>query len=126
MRDLTTLIEGMESSIGPLARTLNGCATFLKAVAWGQPWDLDPNVNFMPWNEESVLHTQMRPYLMPFARRAFQLGHHTGTDKKLCFAYFVDNGLFRVLPPVRRAMDMTVQALQAQGHTRKSHQNSRN
>ncbi|ETS74588.1 hypothetical protein PFICI_13072 [Pestalotiopsis fici W106-1] len=92
--------ESIESSVGPLSRTLSGCATFFKTILQGQPWNLDPKVLEMPWRETM-----------------FNLEHLGGNKAKMCFAFMEDDGLVRCQPPVRRAMREAVEAVRQAGHT---------
>ena len=91
--------ESIESSIGPLSRTLSGCKTLFKAVIDGEPWNLDPKAVEIPWRENM-----------------YQLEHKGAPNARMCFGYFDDDGVVRCQPPVRRAMRETIEALKEAGH----------
>lgn len=46
-----------------------------------------------------------------------QLEHKGARGAKMCFGFFDDDGVVACLPPVRRAIRDTVEALTAAGHT---------
>lgn len=46
--------EAVESTLGPIANTIGGCAAFSKGVLDQRPWDEDASVPPIPWREESV------------------------------------------------------------------------
>lgn len=93
--------ESIESSIGPLSRTLSGCTALFKTIIDGAPWDYDPKCVGIKWQED-----------------LYQLRHiQHGPAGKLCFGYYDDDGVVRCQPPVRRALQTTVEVLRRAGHT---------
>ncbi|KAL1726399.1 amidase signature domain-containing protein [Schizophyllum commune] len=92
--------EAVESSLGPMSRSLAGLVEFVKAVTNGNPSDVDPKVVEMPWREE-----------------LYQLKRIGGRGTKLCFAYYDNDEVVKPHPPVRRAIQITVDALRKAGHT---------
>lgn len=92
--------ESIESSIGPLGRTLSGCVSLFKAIVDGQPWDFDTKVVEIKWRKEML-----------------QLTEKGGPDAKMCFGFYDDDGYVKCLPPIQRAIKETVDALRAAGHT---------
>ncbi|BGP45084.1 hypothetical protein JCM10450v2_000901 [Rhodotorula kratochvilovae] len=84
--------EGIESTIGPMARSVDSLEVFMRAVIGAEPWLFDAKVVERPWI----------PLSPP--------------GKKLHVAFAVDNGLVHSHPPIRRAILETVDALRAAGH----------
>ncbi|KAI4518655.1 amidase [Schizophyllum commune Loenen D] len=95
----TYLGQGVHRSLGPLSRSLSGLVEFVKAVTTSNPSDVDPKVVEMPWREE-----------------LYQLKRIGGRGTKLCFAYYDNDEVVMRHPPVRRAVQMTVDALRKAGH----------
>jgi amidase len=85
--------EAINSVNGPLSRDLASLVLFAKAVIGAEPWKYDPRAIPLPWREAE-----------------------TQLPEKLTFGVIRDDGLVRVNPPVRRALDLTIEALRAQGH----------
>lgn len=83
--------EGIESTVGPMARSISSLEVFMKAVIGARPWLLDPKVLPLPWQPQN-------------------------SDKRLHVAFCIDNGMAHSHPPVRRAILDTVAALRAAGH----------
>ncbi|KAG5641538.1 hypothetical protein DXG03_004797 [Asterophora parasitica] len=77
---------------------MSGVKIFTKAVIDAKPWTRDPLVVRKPWSE-----------------REYALEEHGG-GQNLCFAIMWDNGVVKPHPPLRRAMEMTKEALEAAGH----------
>ncbi|KAL1689447.1 amidase signature domain-containing protein [Schizophyllum commune] len=90
---------GQGVSLGPMSRSLSGLVEFVKAVTNSSPSDVDPKVVEMPWREE-----------------LYQLKRIGGRETKLCIAYYDDDEVVMPHPPVRRAIQMTVNALRKAGH----------
>ncbi|KAL1673882.1 amidase signature domain-containing protein [Schizophyllum commune] len=90
---------GQGASLGPMSRSLSGLVEFVKAVTNGNLSDVDPKVVEMPWREE-----------------LYQLKRIGGRETKLCIAYYDSDEVVRPHPPVRRAIQMIVDALRKAGH----------
>ncbi|EJD42747.1 amidase signature enzyme [Auricularia subglabra TFB-10046 SS5] len=90
--------DAIPSVAGPLANSLEALKIFMKAVLGAQPWLKDPLVLRKPWDDG-----------------AYRLDEHGG-GAKLCFGMMWDDGSYKTTPPLRRAMEMTKQALLAAGH----------
>lgn len=88
--------EALKFTPGPVARHLEGCKVFMKAVLGTKPWESDPECVDLPWRED-------------IASSVLEGG-------KLTFGVFKDSGIVRVLPPIQRAIDRLVEALKKQGH----------
>ncbi|KAK4047613.1 hypothetical protein OIV83_005271 [Microbotryomycetes sp. JL201] len=86
--------EGMESTIGPMARSLNSLDVFMKAVCGAEPSMYDSKVVERPWQIPSTIVVPSRLHV--------------------AFAY--DNGFIHAHPPLRRAINETVLALRRAGH----------
>lgn len=81
------------STTGPLANSIRSLRLVMQGLLSQQPWLHDPLAHAIPWrSEEEVL------------------------PKKLCFGVMRTNGRIGVTSPIRRALDITIQALQSQGH----------
>lgn len=88
------------SVVGPLATTARATTLLVKSVLSQEPWLHDPLVVDMPWREDVVRETQA-------------LIQEKG---KLAFAVMRDDGVVRPQPPVARAVQMCVDALEKAGH----------
>ena len=92
--------ESISSVLGPMTNSLEGVRLFTNAVVASKPWWKDPLCVRKEWSE-----------------REYALGDHGGPGGKMCFAVMWDNGVVKPHPPVRRAMWLVKQALEAAGHT---------
>ena len=90
--------EAMLSVLGPMTRSIEGIKRFMKVVLDAQPWNRDPMVLRMPWNE-----------------KAYQLAEH-GNGGQLCFGILWHDGVVHPHPPVTRALEIVKAALLAKGH----------
>ncbi|KWU44658.1 amidase [Rhodotorula sp. JG-1b] len=86
--------EGMESTIGPMARSLDSLNVFMEAVIGAEPAMYDSKVIERPWCSFSSMQPPQRLHI--------------------AFAY--DNGFVHAHPPLRRALDELAQALTLAGH----------
>ncbi|KDQ55801.1 hypothetical protein JAAARDRAFT_37227 [Jaapia argillacea MUCL 33604] len=94
-------LEGQDSVVsvfGPMSNSLSGIKTFMKAVVGSKPWTKDPMAIRKKWDENE-----------------YSLVEHGG-GKQLCFAFLTDDGLVTPHPPIIRALEMTKNALVADGH----------
>ncbi|KAF2091676.1 putative general amidase GmdA [Saccharata proteae CBS 121410] len=90
------------SVVGPLAASVPSLTLAVKALLSKQPWLGDPLVHEIPWRsdqEQQVLDI---------------VG--SGKPGKLSFGVLRHDGLAAVTPPVKRAIEITVQTLQKLGH----------
>ncbi|KIM22010.1 hypothetical protein M408DRAFT_333129 [Serendipita vermifera MAFF 305830] len=90
--------ESVTSVLGPMSRTLSGLKVFTKCVLDTRPWDRDPVVPRMPWNQQ-----------------AYELIEH-GNGGKLCIGILVHDGHTMPHPPILRALKMVREALEKAGH----------
>lgn len=88
-------LESVASVIGPMARSLASLQFFFKAVLDTQPWLVDPGVHNIPWRDELF---------------------HDGQLPKLCFGVIRFDQKVHLSPPVQRALDMSIEALERAGH----------
>jgi amidase len=88
------------SVVGPLATTARSTTLLIKSILSQKPWLYDPLVVDMPWREDVVKETQ-------------GLIKEKG---KLAFAVMRSDGVVNVHPPVARAIQMCVDALEKAGH----------
>jgi amidase len=85
--------EAVRSCAGPMCRSPSDIRLFMSALAAQEPWRFDPQCLPIPWRtEEEVL------------------------PKNLCFGFGMGDGTVTPTPPLRRAMEITKQALLAAGH----------
>lgn len=84
--------EGIPAVYSPMARTLPDLGYFLKAVIQMKPWTYDYSCVPMPWNNELSL------------------------PKKCKVGVIYDDGVVTPSPACRRALDMAIGSLEAQGH----------
>lgn len=83
--------EAIGSVNGPMSRSLSALRILASAVIDAEPWHLDPKMVPLPWRDVKL-------------------------PQRLSFGLIRDDGVVRPNPPVRRAIDMTVEALRKQGH----------
>jgi amidase len=95
-RNFLAGMEAIESVLGPMARSLGSCVTFMRAVLAARPHDLDPTVVPMPWRED--------------------LYRLEGRREKLCFGLLLSDDAVAPHPPIRRGLEMTRRALEMAGH----------
>jgi amidase len=94
-------LEGQEavlSVLGPMTTSIEGIKRFMKAVLDAHPWNRDPMILRMPWNES-----------------AYKLAEH-GNGGQLCFGILWHDGVVHPHPPVTRALEIAKAALLAKGH----------
>ena len=94
-------LEGQDSApsvLGPMANSIGGIKTFMKAVVNSKPWLKDPLAVRKKWNEDE-----------------YNLADH-GSGKNLCFGIMWDDGVVVPHPPIKRALEMTKSALEKAGH----------
>ena len=87
--------ESVPSVIGPMARSLSTILHLVKSILETQPWLIDPQVLPLPWREELFQETQ------------------TGN---LAFGVIRFDQQAHLSPPVQRALDIAVAALERAGH----------
>lgn len=86
---------GVESSAGPIARTLRDCELFLKTVAEGKPWEKDPGVVPGLWDTMDLsLKDVKRPMTIGILR---------------------NDGLVKPLPPVAKILEEVSSSLSKAG-----------
>ncbi|KAJ5232537.1 amidase signature domain-containing protein [Penicillium chermesinum] len=96
--NVTVSTEGQEhvpSVIGPMARSLYSLTEVTKAVIDSQPAVLDPRCIDLPWRSQVYEDILSRP---------------------LTVGVIWDDGVVRVHPPIRRALDDLAERLKAAGH----------
>jgi amidase len=87
--------ESVSSVIGPMTRSLSNIRLFLQSTLATKPWLVDPKVHNIPWREDLFQEGQMN---------------------KLCFGVIQFDQLVHLTPPVQRAINMSINALQIAGH----------
>lgn len=102
--------EAVESTLGPIANSVEGCVAFSRGVLDQRPWDSDASVVPLPWREESV-------HIVKTNNSKYQLSELGGPDAKLTIGYYDFDGTVHVSPPTVRAVKEAVDALKAAGHT---------
>lgn len=81
------------SVVGPLGSTVGALRLVMKGLLGLQPWLSDPLVVEMPWRVEQEI-----------------------LPKKMVFGVLRYDGVVGVTPPIKRALDMTVEAVKKLGH----------
>lgn len=89
------------SVVGPLATTPDALRLVTQALLSTSPWLHDPLVHEIPWRPEADL-----PVSDPVQR----------ASTKLSFGVMRHDGNCTLMPPVARAIEMAVKAVQKQGH----------
>ncbi|THW19130.1 amidase [Aureobasidium pullulans] len=87
------------SVVGPLSSSSAGLKLAVQSILQTEPWQRDPRVHPLPWRNEQE-------------EAAKQLAQ----DKKLTFAVLKHDGLCAPHPPIKRALEETVQKLESLGH----------
>ncbi|KAL9055811.1 MAG: hypothetical protein Q9162_003345 [Coniocarpon cinnabarinum] len=88
------------SVVGPLATSAASLKLVMQAIMSQQPWLHDPLVVELPWREEQASLTMER-----------------ANAGQLSFGVFRHDGIVATHPPVQRAIDITVKAMERLGHT---------
>lgn len=83
---------GLPASAGPIATTLRDCELFMKTVSDAKGWERDPEVAYGPWDEQGFL------------------------QKKPIIGVIRTDGLITPLPPIKKILDETVQAIRSSGY----------
>jgi amidase len=86
------------SVVGPLGTTAGAVTLAMKSVLSQSPWLYDPQVVDIPWRDH-------------------EFGAVYSNKAQLTFAVMKSDGIANPDPPVGRAVDMTVAALEKAGHT---------
>jgi amidase len=87
--------ELVPSVVGPMTRSLSNIHLFFKAILDTKPWLIDPKVHNIPWREDLF---------------------EEGQRDKLCFGIIQFDQQAHLSPPVQRAINMTMNALEKAGH----------
>lgn len=89
------------TALGPMATSPEALTLLTKAVLSREPWHHDSTVVPMPWNDEAY------QAILEQAKNA---------DKPLCFAILRSDGIVNPHPPITRAINQTVSAIESLGH----------
>jgi amidase len=81
------------SVVGPLATSIGALKLVIKGLLSTRPWYQDPLVVELPWRPEQEK-----------------------LEKKLAFGVIKHDGIVGLTPPIRRALDIAIEALKKQGH----------
>lgn len=84
--------EGIPAVYSPMARTLTDLDYFLKSIISMKPWEYDYSVHPIPWKDDLEL------------------------PKKCKVGVLYDDGVVTPSPACKRALDLAIDALKAQGH----------
>jgi amidase len=87
--------ESVPSVVGPMTRSLSNLHLFFKLILETKSWLVDPKVHNIPWRED-----------------LFQ----EGQNNKLSFGVIQFDQIVHLTPPVQRAINMTINALEKAGH----------
>ncbi|KAG9634220.1 amidase, partial [Aureobasidium melanogenum] len=87
------------SVVGPLSSSSAGVKLAVQSILQTEPWLHDPRVHPIPWRSEQE-----------------ETAKKLAQEKKLTFAVFKHDGLCAPHPPIKRALEETVQKLQSLGH----------
>lgn len=87
------------SVVGPLSSSPANLKLAVQSILQTQPWHHDPRVHPLPWRDEQ--HEQIKKL---------------AKEKQLTFAVLRHDGVCAVHPPVKRAVEETVQKLESLGH----------
>lgn len=87
------------SVVGPLSTSVANLKLAVKSILQTEPWLHDPRVSPMPWRSEQE-----------------ETVKKLAQEKRLTFAVLRHDGLCAVHPPIKRAIEETVQKLEKLGH----------
>ena len=87
------------SVVGPLSHSVASLRLLMKSILSQQPWLHDPLCHEIPWRDEQ--EKQVRDLI---------------SSSKLAFGIMKHDGVVTPHPPVQRAMDVVVHALEGLGH----------
>ncbi|CAF1026833.1 unnamed protein product [Adineta steineri] len=87
--------ESVASVIGSMTRSLSNIHFVFKLILETKPWLVDPKVHNIPWRNDLFEESQ---------------------NKKLCFGVIQFDQQVHLSPPVQRAMNIAIQALEQAGH----------
>ena len=87
--------ESVPSVLGPMTRSLSNIHLFFKFVLQTKPWLVDPKVHNIPWREDLF---------------------HKGQMNKLCFGVIKFDQQVHLSPPLQRAINLAINALEKAGH----------
>jgi amidase len=95
------------SVVGPIATNAASLRLITQALLDQKPWEVDPMVHEIPWRymDENSINENIHD--------------GRGMEKrggKLCFGVLRTDGVVGPMPPVKRAVDILVSALEAAGH----------
>jgi amidase len=90
------------SVVGPLATSIGALKLVIKSLLSQQPWLHDPLVAEIPWRDEKEQE------VLDIVK--------AGNGGQLVFAIMPDDGFVRPQPPIRRALDVVVKAIEKLGH----------
>jgi amidase len=107
--------ESVSSVIGPLTHSLEGVVTFMRAVLAQRPWELDPILVSMPFNEDAYALKNLQ-LKAGSAEPAEALSSGEDKTQQLCFAIEWDDGIIHPHPPITRALREVKEKLIAAGH----------
>lgn len=102
------------SVIGPLTHSHDGLVLFMKAVLGQRPWEMDPILVAMPFNQTAF---ELKDLGMRGGSAAEpEKQAYTGGKEQLCFAIEWDDGVVHPHPPITRALRQVKEKLLAAGH----------
>lgn len=105
--------EGVPSVFSPMARTLNDLTYFTRSIIGMQPWKYDYTVHPIAWRDQEEREA---------ATKQLRIGVMRSDGMCVCVYYeelylTVTLGVIPPTPAISRAIDTTVAALTAAGHT---------
>lgn len=87
--------EAVASTSGPMSPSFSSLTLVAQSIISSSPWLIDPKCLPIPWRQESLEAVK---------------------DKKLKIGVVRHDGSVMPTPPVKRALDITVQKLREKGH----------
>ncbi|RDW78048.1 amidase-1 [Coleophoma crateriformis] len=95
-------LEAIASALGPISHSLSGVSAFVKAVVDAKPWFLDPKTPEIPWRQDMA--------------NLEHLVDSEGKPRKPVFGVMRWDDYVMPWPPMKRAIDMAVEALKKSGY----------
>lgn len=100
----------IKSVVGPLSRSYDSIEYFSRALLQARPERFDPAVNPVGWRDANLAHETNG------ANGVNGTNGVNGHAPRLVFGYYATDGYVDTTPAVKRAVQMTVDALKRAGH----------
>lgn len=107
--------EGVPSVFSPMARTLNDLTYFTKSIIGMKPWKYDYTVHPIAWRDDEKKEASTKKLRIGVLKSDGKIRYYLAT--RLSYLMLSMIGVIPLTPAIVRAIDTTVDALTAAGHT---------